>query len=58
MLGNSSERWGLVQQSLHWLVVALVVAQLLVGMTLGGTSIDDPSGRPYSRLTAPSDSAF
>lgn len=42
MLGNSSERWGLIQQTLHWLVVALVVAQLLVGMTLAGTPVDDP----------------
>lgn len=42
MLGNSSERWGLVQQSLHWLMVVLVVAQLLVGMTFGGTPVDDP----------------
>jgi len=42
MLRNTNERWGLVQQTLHWLIVALVVAQLLVGMTLGDTSADDP----------------
>ena len=42
MLHNTSERWGSLQQTLHWLVVALVLAQLFIGMTLARTPGTDP----------------
>jgi len=42
MLRNTTASWGTVQQTLHWLIVALVVAQLLVGMTFADLSPDDP----------------
>jgi len=40
MIRNTTSSWGLVQQTLHWLIVALVVAQLIVGSTLGATPAD------------------
>jgi cytochrome b561 len=43
MLHNTTERWGTLQQLLHWGVVALVLMQLLVGMTLARTPGDDPA---------------
>ncbi len=38
---NSKQRWGGVQQTLHWLVVLVVVAQLTVGFIFGGLTPQD-----------------
>jgi cytochrome b561 len=43
MLHNTTERWGTLQQLLHWGVVALVLMQLLVGMTLARTPPENPA---------------
>jgi cytochrome b561 len=39
---NTEERWGVVQQTLHWVVVAAVAIQLYVGFTLWELPPDDP----------------
>lgn len=33
-LGNSAERWGAVSQSLHWLIVVLIVVMAYLGLTM------------------------
>lgn len=35
---NSKQRWGAVQQTLHWLIVLLVVSQLTVGFETASCS--------------------
>jgi cytochrome b561 len=39
---NTRQRWGGVTQTLHWLVVLLVLSQLTVGFTLGDLPQNDP----------------
>lgn len=43
---NTAQRWGIVQQSLHWLIVALAFGQLAVGFTFADMPTDDPT-RPF-----------
>jgi cytochrome b561 len=39
---NTEQRWGVVQQTLHWVVVAVVAIQLYVGFKLWSLPPDDP----------------
>jgi cytochrome b561 len=43
---NTEQGWGIVQQSLHWLIVALAFAQLAVGFVFADMPTDDPT-RPF-----------
>jgi cytochrome b561 len=39
---NTKQRWGVVTQTLHWLVVLAVLCQLTLGFVLGSVSSETP----------------
>jgi cytochrome b561 len=39
---NTEQRWGAVHQTLHWLIVAMAIAQLTVGFIFADLPDDDP----------------
>lgn len=39
---NTKERWGTVQQTLHWVVAAAIAVQLIVGFRMAGLPDGDP----------------
>lgn len=41
-LGNTEDRWGVVQQTLHWLIVLAVISQLTLGFTFTSLPENDP----------------
>lgn len=39
---NTTQRWGIVQQTLHWVIAAAIAIQLAVGFRMAGLPDDDP----------------
>ena len=39
---NTKERWGIIQQTLHWVVAAAIAGQFVVGFKLAGLPDGDP----------------
>lgn len=39
---NTKERWGVVQQTLHWVVAVAIAIQLVVGFKMAGLPEGDP----------------
>jgi cytochrome b561 len=39
---NTRQRWGIVQQTLHWVVAAAIAVQLVVGFRMAGLPDGDP----------------
>jgi cytochrome b561 len=46
-LGNTAERWGAVSQSLHWLIVALVLVMAYLGLTMTDLADTPHKARVY-----------
>lgn len=46
-IGNTPDRWGIVQQSFHWLIAAAVLAQLSVGLIFSNLPENDPQAAFY-----------
>ncbi len=42
MIENTDQRWGIIQQTLHWIVVLVVAIQLMIGFNLWRMSPTDP----------------
>ncbi len=45
MMSNSADRYGTVSRTLHWLMAALIIALIFVGLYMGSLPDDDPSHR-------------
>lgn len=43
LVGNTTHRWGAVQQAFHWTIAVLVIAQLAVGFWFGSLEQSDSS---------------
>jgi cytochrome b561 len=41
-VGNTEHRWGVVQQTLHWLIVVAAITQLTLGFVFASLPDDDP----------------